>query len=89
MVSRGRRMARRTRGTSPQWSDNVPRWDAERTRKIQVAVAYLVKNNQLERGHQSRLAEYFAVSRQRVNQVVLEEKKRAQAVPAVPHMGAN
>ena len=54
----------------------MPRWDAERTRKIQVAVQYLVKNNVLERGHQSRLAEYFDVSRQRVNQVVLEEKKR-------------
>ena len=54
----------------------VPRWDTERTRKIQVAVQYLVKNNVLERGHQSRLAEYFDVSRQRVNQVVLEEKKR-------------
>ena len=70
----------------------MPRWDAERTRKIQVAVAYLVKNNQLERGHQSRLAEYFSVSRQRVNQVVLEEKKRhAEMVHVQPvqQMGAN
>jgi hypothetical protein len=69
--------------------EEVPRWDAERTRKIQVAVQYLVKNNVLERGHQSRLAEYFDVSRQRVNQVVIEEKRRlhaevhpAQAAPA-------
>jgi len=54
------------------------RRDAERIRKLRTAVRYLVANDSLERGHQSRLAEHFDVSRQRVHQVVNQERKRRQ-----------
>ena len=39
---------------------------------------YLVANESLERGHQSRLAEHFDVSRQRVHQVVNQERRRRE-----------
>jgi hypothetical protein len=48
----------------------------DRVRKLRVAVRYLVTNESLERGHQSRLAEHFDVSRQRVHQVVNQERHR-------------
>jgi hypothetical protein len=56
--------------------DLIVRRDPERVRKLRVAVRYLVANESLERGHQSRLAEHFDVSRQRVHQVVNQERRR-------------
>lgn len=50
--------------------------DPERTRKIRVAVRYLLDNGCLHKGNQSRLAEHFRVSRQRVHQIVVEERHR-------------
>lgn len=50
--------------------------DPERTRKIRVAVRYLLDNGCLHKGNQSRLAEHFHVSRQRVHQIVVEERLR-------------
>lgn len=50
--------------------------DPERLHKLRMAIRYLLTNDALERGHQSRLAEHFAVSRQRVHQVVHEEQDR-------------
>jgi hypothetical protein len=52
------------------------RRDPERVKKLRVAVRYLVARNVLERGYQSRLAEHFDVSRQRVHQVVNQERAR-------------
>ena len=39
-------------------------------------VRYLLERNCLQKGNQSRLAEHFHVSRQRVHQIVVEERKR-------------
>ena len=50
--------------------------DPERTRRIRVAVRYLLDHGCLHIGNQSRLAEHFHVSRQRVHQIVVEERGR-------------
>ncbi len=50
--------------------------DPERTRRLRVVVVLLIKRDQMEKGHQSRLAEIFKVSRQRVHQIVVEERNR-------------
>ena len=46
--------------------------------KLRIAVRYLLRRDALERGHQTRLAEHFDVSRQRVHQVVNEEQTRRE-----------
>ena len=53
--------------------------DPERTRKIRIAVRYLLDRNCLGNGNQSRIAEHFHVSRQRVHQIVVEERRREMA----------
>jgi hypothetical protein len=50
--------------------------DPERTEKMRIAVRYLLERDCLAKGNQSRLAEHFHVSRQRVHQIVVEERKR-------------
>ncbi len=55
--------------------------DPERTKKIRIAVRYLMERGCLEKGNQSRLAEHFHVSRQRVHQIVVEERRRAGMLP--------
>ena len=58
----------------------VIRRDPERLKKLRAAIRYLLREDALQRGHQSRLAEHFSVSRQRVHQVVNEEEHlRAEA----------
>lgn len=52
------------------------RRDPVRVKKLRVAVRYLVARDSLERGYQSRLAEHFDISRQRVHQVVNQERAR-------------
>jgi len=54
----------------------VIRRDPERLQKLRVAIRYLLREDALARGHQTRLAEHFDVSRQRVHQVVNEEQDR-------------
>ncbi len=57
--------------------------DPERTMKLRIAVRYLLDRECLAKGNQSRLAEHFKVSRQRVHQIVVEERHRDhQAVAA-------
>ena len=56
------------------------RRDRERINKLRTAVRYLVQRDVLERGHQSRLAEHFDVSRQRVHQVVNQERARRELI---------
>jgi hypothetical protein len=48
--------------------------DPQRTEKLRVAVRYLLERGSLVQGSQSRLAEHFRVSRQRVHQIVVEER---------------
>ncbi len=56
----------------------VIRRDPERLNKLRLAIRYLLREDALERGHQTRLAEHFSVSRQRVHQVVNEEQGRRE-----------
>jgi hypothetical protein len=63
--------------------------DPQRTEKLRIAVRYLLERDGLTQGSQSRLAEHFKVSRQRVHQIVVEERRHlaagaAGANPAVP-----
>ncbi len=48
--------------------------DPHRTEKLRIAVRYLLERGGLVQGSQSRLAEHFKVSRQRVHQIVVEER---------------
>ena len=54
----------------------MARRDAERTRRLRVAIRYLIERGELEKGNQSELARHFNVSRQRVHQIVVEERRR-------------
>jgi len=49
--------------------------DPQRTEKLRIAVRYLLERGGLAQGSQSRLAEHFKVSRQRVHQIVVEERR--------------
>ncbi len=51
--------------------------DPERLQRLRDAVRYLLANGNLEHGHQVRLAQYFSVTRQRVNQVVSEQEQQS------------
>ena len=50
--------------------------DPERTEKLRRAVRYMLDHGTLVQGSQSRLAEHFKVTRQRVHQIVQEERQR-------------
>ena len=64
--------------------------DPERTRKLRVAIRYLIERGELEKGNQSELARHFNVSRQRVHQIVVEERARlGQVKPARGHQTAS
>lgn len=54
----------------------ILRRDPERLAKLRLAIRYLLREDALARGHQSRLAEHFSMSRQRVHQVLNEEQQR-------------
>jgi hypothetical protein len=49
--------------------------DPQRTEKLRIAVRYMLEHGTLQPGSQSRLAEHFNVSRQRVHQIVVEERR--------------
>jgi predicted XRE-type DNA-binding protein len=57
--------------------------DPQRTQKLRIAVRYLLERDCLAKGNQSRLAEHFKVSRQRVHQIVVEERQHFRQPPAV------
>jgi len=52
--------------------------DPERTRRLRVAVRYLIERGDLVKGNQAKLARHFHVSRQRVHQIVVEERRRLE-----------
>jgi len=54
--------------------------DPQRTQKLRIAVRYLLERDCLAKGNQSRLAEHFHVSRQRVHQIVCEERERMRSM---------
>jgi hypothetical protein len=49
--------------------------DPERTERLRTAIKYMLEKGTLATGSQSRLAEHFDVSRQRVHQIVVEERR--------------
>jgi hypothetical protein len=51
---------------------------------MRIAVRYLLERDCLAKGNQSRLAEHFHVSRQRVHQIVVEERKRIARTAMTP-----
>jgi hypothetical protein len=55
----------------------MARRDAERTKRLRAAVRYLLEKEGLPKGGQSELARIFKVSRQRVHQIVVEERERS------------
>lgn len=55
--------------------------DPRRTEKLRIAVRYMLEHETMVPGSQSRLAEHFNVSRQRVHQVVVEERRSLDAQP--------
>jgi len=62
--------------------------DPERTQKLRIAVRHLLENEALEKGIQSTLARHFHVSRQRVHQIVVEERQRTKASRPADTTGA-
>jgi hypothetical protein len=50
--------------------------DPQRTERLRRAVRYMLEHGTLVQGSQSRLAEHFKVTRQRVHQIVVEERRR-------------
>lgn len=57
------------------------RRDPERLEKMRVAVRFLLARNALRHGHQAQLAQHFNVTRQRVNQIVVDERLRQSTQP--------
>lgn len=55
------------------------------TEKIRIAVRYLIDRDALTDGDQTRLAEYFKTSRQRVHQAVVLEKNSGKNVVIHPN----
>ena len=55
------------------------RRDPERLARLELVVAELLKQDNLRWGYQTKLAGYFGVTRQRVQQVVAERRRRQEA----------
>jgi hypothetical protein len=49
--------------------------DPQRTEKLRKAIRYMLEHGTLVSGSQTRLAEHFKVSRQRVHQLVVGERR--------------
>jgi hypothetical protein len=49
--------------------------DPERLKRLRAAIRYLIENDMLERGMQARLAELYDVARQRIHQLVNQERE--------------
>jgi hypothetical protein len=49
--------------------------DPQRTEKLRKAIRYMLEHGTLVSGSQTRLAEHFRVSRQRVHQLVVDERR--------------
>lgn len=54
--------------------------DPQRTERLRRAIRYMLDHGTLVQGSQSRLAEHFKVTRQRVHQIVVEERQRSAGV---------
>lgn len=54
----------------------MTRHNPARLDKIRITVRHLLAHDALRGGAQARLAEYFGLTRQRVHQIVVEERAR-------------
>lgn len=54
----------------------------QRMARLRRAIGYLLERNELNAGSQVRLAEYYGVSRQRVHQIVVQERQLREEHPA-------
>lgn len=63
------------RGLASGKEGELAKRDPERTKKLRIAVRSLLESERMFPGNQSRLAEHFKISRQRVHQVVVEERQ--------------
>jgi len=63
--------------------------DPARTERLRTAIRYMLEHGTLAPGSQSRLAEHFEVSRQRVHQIVVEERQRRQGQASTAGAGAH
>ena len=52
--------------------------DQKRLEKMRIAVRYLLENGRMATGSQARLSEHFGVTRQRIHQIVVEERRRLE-----------
>jgi hypothetical protein len=43
--------------------------------RLRIAIRYLLERGQLNVGSQARLASYYGITRQRVHQIVVEERQ--------------
>jgi hypothetical protein len=57
----------------------VVKRNPERTERLRITIRVLLEKQALEKGIQATLARHFNVSRQRVHQIVVEERQRVQA----------
>ena len=48
----------------------------ERGKRLRIAISHLLRNGQMSRGAQTLLAQHFGLTRQRVHQIVVEERSR-------------
>jgi hypothetical protein len=64
--------------------EHVAKRDPQRTEKLRRAVRYMLDHGTLVQGSQSRLAEHFKVTRQRVHQIVVEERRRSAGMRVEP-----
>jgi hypothetical protein len=55
--------------------------DPQRTERLRRTIRYMLEHGTLVQGSQSRLAEHFKVTRQRVHQIVVEERRRPGPSP--------
>jgi hypothetical protein len=58
----------------------MARLEPERLQHLRTAVRHLIARDGLEHGAQVKLARHFRVTRQRVNQVVAQERARLASV---------
>jgi len=56
----------------------VAKRNLERTEKLRQIIRYMLERGSLAVGHQARLGKHFNLTRQRVHQVVTEERLRLQ-----------
>jgi hypothetical protein len=53
----------------------IAKRDREAMARLRLAIRYLLERREMRIGNQARLAAFYGVSRQRVHQIVVEERR--------------